>query len=319
MMRIAIDAMGGDYAPTEIIAGGLDWARQSGEEVIFVGQEEIIKKELQAFDYKQEKISIVHASQVVEMDEAPAVALRRKRDSSIVIATKLVKEGQAEAVVSCGSTGAQMAAAIFILGRLEGIERPPVITSLPSITDQPTLLIDVGANVDCKPEQLLQFGQLGSVYARVIKGIENPRVGLLNNGEEESKGNKLALKSYQLLKEQSGIDFIGNVEGRDLFGDSCDVVVCDGFTGNVVIKSLEGVSEYLSRACYEELGKLPSIFASLDYSNVGGAPLMGVTGISVVCHGSSKREAVLNGICEAQNCVKNDLVIQQKLALGETM
>ena len=318
-MRIAIDAMGGDYAPTEIIAGGLDWARQSGEEVIFVGQEEIIKKELQAFDYKQEKISIVHASQVVEMDEAPAVALRRKRDSSIVIATKLVKEGQAEAVVSCGSTGAQMAAAIFILGRLEGIERPPVITSLPSITDQPTLLIDVGANVDCKPEQLLQFGQLGSVYARVIKGIENPRVGLLNNGEEESKGNKLALKSYQLLKEQSGIDFIGNVEGRDLFGDSCDVVVCDGFTGNVVIKSLEGVSEYLSRACYEELGKLPSIFASLDYSNVGGAPLMGVAGISVVCHGSSKREAVLNGICEAQNCVKNDLVNQQKLALGETM
>lgn len=318
-MRIAIDAMGGDYAPAEIIAGGIEWARQSGEEVIFVGQEEVIKKELQSFDYNPDRISIVHASQVVEMDEAPAVALRKKKDSSIVIATKLVKEGKAEAVVSCGSTGAQMAAAIFILGRLENIERPPVITSLPSISGSPTLLIDVGANVDCKPEQLVQFGLLGAVYARVIKGIEKPRIGLLNNGEEESKGNKLALKSHQLLKEQTGIDFIGNVEGRDLFGDSCDVVVCDGFTGNIVLKSLEGMGAYLSRACYEEFGKLPSVFASFDYSNIGGAPLMGVAGISVVCHGSSKREAVLNGIREDQNCVKNDLVKQQRLALGETI
>lgn len=313
-MRIALDVMGGDHAPQEIVAGAVQWSQTSDTAIILVGREDSIAKELQDCSYDHNKISIVHASQVMEMDES-AAALRTKKDSSIAVATRLVKEGKADAVVSCGSTGAQMAAAIFILGRLEHIERPPIVAVAPGVGGKVCLLLDVGANVDCKPQQLLQFALLGRVYASILTGEVNPRVALLNNGEEESKGNSLSLETHLLLKQQPGLNFVGNVEGRDLFFDKSDVVVCDGFVGNVLLKSLEGMAMFLGKACMGEMGRLPAIFQKFDYSRIGGAPLLGVNGVSIVCHGSSKREAVFNGIGIAEQCVARGMVQRQILAL----
>jgi glycerol-3-phosphate acyltransferase PlsX len=314
-MRIALDVMGGDHAPQEIIAGALQWSQSSDTKLLLVGREDSIARELQDCSYDPNKISVVHASQAMAMDES-AGALRKKMDSSIAVATRLVKEGKADAVVSCGSTGAQMAAAIFILGRLEHIERPPIVAVAPGVGGKIVVLLDVGANVDCKPQQLLQFAILGRVYASILIGTENPRVALLNNGEEESKGNSLSLETHILLKEQPGLNFVGNIESRDLFFGKSEVVVCDGFVGNILLKGLEGMAMFLGKACFEEMGRLPAVFQQFDYSRVGGAPLLGVDGVSIVCHGSSKREAVFNGIRIAQQCVAREMVPRQILALG---
>jgi phosphate acyltransferase len=317
-MRIALDAMGGDHAPQEIVAGAILWAASSSHEILLIGQQDRIAQELRDLTYDPNQIKIVNASQVMEMDE-PVTALRKKQDSSIVVANRLVKEGQADAVVSCGSTAAQMAAATLILGRLPGIERPPIVAVVPGRRGQISLLLDVGANVDCKPTQLLQFALLGRVYASILTGNDDPRVALLSNGEEESKGNSLSLETYALLKMQPKLNFIGNVEGRDLFFGKSDVVVCDGFIGNLILKSMEGMAMLIGAACQEELGQIPSIFRQFDYSRVGGAPLLGVNGISIVCHGSSKREAVCNGIRIAEQCVERDMVQSQILALQQTL
>jgi glycerol-3-phosphate acyltransferase PlsX len=315
-MKIAIDVMGGDFAPVELIAGAIQRSHDADSHFLLVGDEETIKKELEAYTYDSDRIQIVHASQVVEMDESPAVALRKKKDSSIVVATRLVKEGKADAVVSCGSTGAQMAAAVFILGRMENVDRPPIVTAVPNSMDSYSLLVDVGANVDCKAKQILQFAILGSAYASVFLNKENPTVALLNNGEEESKGNSLAVESFGLLKECEGLHFVGNMEGRDLFSGKSDVVVCDGFTGNILLKSMEGLGSFLAGACARELGHVPAVFDRFDYSKVGGAPLLGVEGVSIVCHGSSRREAVCNGLRLAEECVEKKMVELQKQALG---
>jgi len=317
-MRIALDVMGGDYAPQEIVAGALEWSQGSATELILVGKEDRIAVELEPASYDPGKISIVHASQVMEMDEA-AAALRNKMDSSIAVATRLVREGKADAVLSCGSTGAQMAAAIFILGRLEHIDRPPIVAITPAIGGKNCLFLDVGANVDCKPQQILQFALLGKVYASILTGLDQPQVALLNNGEEEGKGNSLTLEAYKLLKERPDINFIGNVEGRDIFSGKADVVVCDGFVGNIVLKSLEGLAMFAARSCMEEIGRVPPMFQQFDYSRVGGAPLLGVNGVSIVCHGSSKREAVFNGIRIAEQCVQSEMVQRQKLALSKSL
>jgi glycerol-3-phosphate acyltransferase PlsX len=313
-MRIAIDVMGGDHAPTEIIAGALKWAEQSDSKLLLVGDQEVIAREIESFEYNPDQISIIHASEVVGMNEAPALALRKKKDSSIVVATKLVKAGQADALISCGNTGAQMAAAIFMLGRLENIERSPIVAMVPNVLGKYSLLIDVGANVDCKPGQLLQFAILGNAYAKVGLEIDNPRIGLLNNGEEEHKGNTQTVETYALLKKEAGLNFIGNIEGRDLFNGKCDVIVCDGFTGNVVLKTVEGLAMFMAGAIKKEGGSL-SVFQHFDYTQVGGAPLLGINGISIVCHGSSKRNAVFNGIRIASECVQKDIVKMQKQAL----
>lgn len=318
-MKIAIDAMGGDYAPQEVIAGAMEWLEQSDDTLLLVGKEEEIKQELQKYKYAGERIEIIPATQVIEMNESPASAMRKKRDASIIVATRLVKEGRADAVVSCGSTGAQLAAAIFILGRLEGIDRPPIVASIPNMEGTHSLLIDVGANVDCKPQQLLQFALLGKAYANIVMNIEQPRIGLLNNGEEEGKGNSLAIETYTLLKEHTKLNFIGNIEGRDLFSNKADVIVCDGFTGNIVLKNMEGLAIFCAKACAAELGKIPNFFKTFDYTRVGGAPLLGVEGISIVCHGSSKREAVFNGIKMAAECVTKDMIARQELALDTTV
>lgn len=317
-MKIAVDAMGGDHAPQEIVAGAIRWAESSTTQLVLVGQEEPISRELNKYTYDHDRISIVNATQIMEMNE-PVTALRKKQDSSIVVATRLVKTGKADAIVSCGSTGAQMAAATLILGRLEHIERPPIVSVVPGIAGKISLLLDVGANVDCRPQQMVQFALLGRVYASILTGLDNPRVALLNNGEEEGKGNTLSLETYQLLQKRADLNFIGNVEGRDLFFDKSDVVVCDGFVGNLLLKSMEGIARLIGAACQEELGRLPSVFRQFDYSHVGGAPLLGVNGISIVCHGSSKREAVFNGIRLAEQCVHKDMVKSQILALSKAL
>lgn len=316
-MKIALDVMGGDYAPYEIIAGAVDFIQQEKKQLVLVGKEEVIKEELKKYSFDSSLVEIANASEVIGMDESPATALRKKKDASIVVATKLVKEGKADAVVSCGSTGAQMAAAIFILGRMEDIERPPIITFVPNQNESCTFLIDVGANVDCRPRQLLQFALLGKVYAASVMNIDNPRIALLNNGEEETKGSSLYVEAYNLLKEAPELNFIGNIEGRYIFDGKADVIVCDGFTGNIVLKTIEGVSLFIARNVARELGTLPSFFNKMDYTKIGGAPLLGVNGISIVCHGSSRREAVYNGLCVARDCIEKDIVRKQAEMLAK--
>lgn len=317
-MKIAVDVMGSDRGPGEVIAGAWKWAEETGNQVMLVGEAGIVKKEMQLMGINSELVSCVPASEVITMDESPAYALRKKKDASIVIATGLVKKGEADAVLSCGSTGAQMAAAIFILGRMEGVERSPIITQLPGARDQATLLVDVGANVDCRPKQLLQFAVLGKTYAAILTGNPEPSIALLNNGEEEGKGNAAAVETYELLKRQGSLNFIGNIEGRDLLSGKADVVVCDGFIGNVVIKTLEGAAMFIAREVVKEFGRLPAVFEKLDYTRIGGAPLLGVNGISMVCHGSSNSDAVYYGLKAAYECGQRDIVALQRKAIEQT-
>ncbi|MGR6836232.1 phosphate acyltransferase PlsX [Syntrophomonas erecta] len=317
-MKVAIDAMGGDHGPSEVVAGALEWIEENDAGVILVGKEEIIAQELASYQYDPSRVAIVNTTQIINMDESPVSALRKKKDSSIVVATTMVKEGKADAVLSCGSTGAQMAASIFILGRMEGIERPPVVAAIPNIKGQDILLIDAGANVDCKPRQLVQFAILGSTYARIF-GIEKPRVALLNNGEESTKGNVLSVEVYKLMQEYNKINFIGNLEGRNIFDGRADVLVCDGFVGNVVLKTVEGMALYIARGVSRELGMMPGFFKKLDYAQVGGAPLLGVKGVSIVCHGSSKRGAIYNGLNIARQCIDKGIVQLQEEALADVL
>jgi glycerol-3-phosphate acyltransferase PlsX len=312
MMKIAIDAMGGDYAPVEVIAGAVEWAQKTSNQVVLVGRQDTILEELKNYQYDASLVSMVNASQVIDMDESPALALRKKKDASILVATGLVKQGLADAVVSCGSTGAQMAAALFLLGRMEGVERPPIGVSIPNQSGGTTLLMDVGANVDCRAVQLVQFAALGSSYASSVQGISNPRIALLNNGEEEGKGNSVSVEAYEMLSKQSSLNFIGNIEGRDLFSARSDVIICDGFTGNIVLKSIEGMAMFVAQLLAQECGKVPNALAKLDYTQVGGAPLLGIKGISVVCHGSSRRNSVYSGITIASECIRNNMMQMQQ-------
>lgn len=317
MVKIALDAMGGDYAPEEIVKGGLMAAHELGVDVVLVGDSEEVKSQLARLGEEDNpRISLVHASQVVGMNESPALALRKKRDSSIMVATSLVKSGACDAVVSCGNTGAQMAAALFVLGRFGDMERPAIATLIPHDGTY-TILIDTGANVDVRPAQMVQFARLGKAYAQVVLGIEEPRIGLLSNGQEEHKGNQVTVEAHQLLKEADGIHFVGNIEGRDLFSDAAHVAVCDGFDGNLILKSLEGMALYLGPKLVANAGKgALEVLGEFDFNRIGGAPLLGVNGVSVVCHGASKAEAVVNGIRVAVKCVNDQLVekIRQVLA-----
>lgn len=318
-MKIAVDAMGGDYAPQEIVRGALQAAAEYGVAVILVGDEALIKAEL-AGNESCGMVDVVHATEVISMGEHPAVAVRRKRNSSIVRATRLVKEGEADAVVSAGSTGAAMASALLNMGRIKSIDRPAIAGVLPNEKGR-TVLLDAGANVGCKPQHLLQFGIMGCQYAKKILGNDSPRVGLLSNGEEDSKGNETTQAAFLLLKS-AGINFIGNVEGRDIFEGTVDVVVCDGFVGNIVLKAGEGMARMLLTMMKEEiakswLAKMGTVMATpaliclqrrLDYAEYGGAPLLGVNGVSVICHGSSRAKAVKNAVRVAKESVEQRLV-----------
>lgn len=319
-MRIAVDAMGGDYAPEEIVKGTARAAAvYQDTEFILVGDPEGIKPYFGSAGMP-ENVRIHQAMESIAMDEHPAGAVRKKKDASIVVATRLVKEGQADAVVSAGSTGAQMAAALLVLGRIKNIERPAIATVLPT-AEGGKLLLDVGANPDAKPEHLQQYGLMGSIYAEKILGIERPRVGLLNIGSEEGKGNELAQASYPLL-QGSNINFVGNIEGRDVPYGKVDVVVCEGFTGNVMLKTIEGVAGVLFDLIKEKITATPvrklgalavkpglkEIARIMDYAEYGGAPLLGVNGISIICHGSSKEKAIFNALRVAQECVQADFI-----------
>lgn len=311
-MKIALDAMGGDYSPHEQVMGGVKAARELGVEIVLVGDQTSLNQELAAIEYPHDLISVVHASEVVGMNEAPALALRKKKDSSIMVATRLVKEGQCNALVSCGNTGAQMAAALFGMGRFADIDRPAIGTMVP-YDGQYTIMVDTGANVDIKPPQLVQFAQMGKAYAQAVLNINEPRIGLLSNGQEEHKGNQLTQESHQLLKNTDGLKFIGNVEGRDLFSGVADVIVCDGFAGNLLLKAMEGMAIYLGKKLIKQIGpEAAVILKEFDYNSIGGAPLLGVNGVSVVCHGSSRAEAVYNGIRVAGQCTANNLVAKVK-------
>lgn len=307
-MKVAVDVMGSDHGPEEVIAGALKWCHETGHGIILVGDIQAVKEQLSKSEFDARLVEIAAATEVIGMHESPAIALRKKKDASIVIASGLVKAGKADAVLSCGSTGAQMAAAIFILGRMEGVERPPIIARFPSAKGQHTLIADVGANVDCRPKQLQQFAILGKTYASIISGNKDPRIALLSNGEEEGKGNAVTTETYDLLKTTENINFIGNIEGRDLLLGKSDVVICDGFVGNIVLKTLEGMAIFMAGAIRAEFGRIPAFFDQLDYTKIGGAPLLGINGISIVCHGSSKREAVYAGMKAAEECVANDIV-----------
>ncbi|MGB9803170.1 phosphate acyltransferase PlsX [Desulfofundulus sp.] len=317
-MKIAVDAMGGDHAPAEIVRGAVEAARAYRQEIILVGDRDKILAELGQLI--PEQIEVFHAPEIISMEEQPAVAVRRKRQSSIVQAVRLVKEGRAAALVSAGSTGAAMAASLLGLGRIQGIDRPAIAGLLPR-SGGVTVLLDAGANVDCKPHHLLQFAIMGSLYAEKILGVSRPRVGLLNVGEEETKGNELTLATFPLLR-QAKINFIGNVEGRDIFSGTVDVVVCDGFVGNIVLKSGEGlamallgmIKEEVTRSWLAKMGTAMAISAlksferRIDYAEYGGAPLLGVNGVSIICHGSSSARAIKNAIKRAREAVETGLV-----------
>ncbi len=317
-MRVALDAMGGDHAPAAEVAGAVAAARIYGIEVLLVGRRPAIAAELARQETKGLKLAIVEAESVVDMHEPdPARAVRQKPDSSLVRAFGLVREGRAAACVSAGNTGAFMAAALFELKRVPGVERPAIGIVMPTPSGR-VLLLDIGANVDSKPEYLAQFGLMGAVYLEHVFKMGRPRVGLLSIGEEPSKGNQLVQQAYPLL-QRTPINFIGNIEGKDIFSDLADVVVCDGFVGNVALKLTEGLAATISRMLREELtanpvrrllaaglrGAFRDLRGRMDYAEYGGAPLLGVNGVCIVAHGRSSPYAIQHALRAAAEGVEH--------------
>jgi len=319
-MRIALDAMGGDRGLTPAIEGGLQAAREFGTEIALVGRQPEIEQELARHDLSGVKVSMVHASEVIEMDEEPGAAAHAKRDSSIVVGIHMVKSGEAAAFVSAGNSGAILAAAQLYLGRLPGVRRSALGTVYPTLHGR-CFVLDVGATTDCKPEYLFQFGVMGSAYATGVLQMSRPRVGILSTGEEEGKGSLLVKEAYQLLKA-SPLNFIGNIEGKDVPEQLADVVVTDGFTGNVFIKTSEGVANLLIQVMEREIkrrpqavlgallarGALKATKASLDYADYGGAARLGVNGIAIVAHGRSSAKAIKSAIRVAKQAVDSDII-----------
>jgi glycerol-3-phosphate acyltransferase PlsX len=317
-VKIAVDAMGGDHGPAVVVEGAVAAVREFGASVVLVGDKTAIERELTRLGTTS-GVEIRHASQVVGMGESPSQALRRKRDSSLRIAAELVRDGEASAFVSAGNTGAAMAVAMFVVGVLRGVDRPAIAAVLPNLKGH-SVLLDVGANVDPKPWHLFQFAVMGHVYARDILGIGRPRVGLLSVGEEEGKGNELTKEAYEQLKDSS-LNFLGNVEGRDIYNGHCDVIVSDGFTGNVALKISESLAEMVGAMIREELmrdtrSRLAAALARpafdrfkrrVDYAEMGGAPLLGIDGGSIICHGSSPVKAIKNAVRVAGEWAKAGL------------
>lgn len=318
-MRIALDAMGGDYAPEEIIKGAFMAEREFGEEIILVGDKILIEEAMKRLGFDIDRaagISIYHAPESVGMGESPVEAIRKKKKSSIWESMKLLKNKEVDAFVSAGNTGAVVAGALLGLGRIEGIERPALGVAIPTLKGR-TFLIDVGATVGCKPKNLYQFAVMGSVYMSTILGVENPKVGLLTVGEERGKGDEVIKEAYEILESSPNINFIGNVEGKDIPFGVADVVVCDGFVGNVMLKFIEGVAEAVYKLLQEEISKrllprigilfmlpmLKDLWQEFDYEAYGGTPLLGVDGVIVVAHGRSKGRAIFNAIKVAREFV----------------
>lgn len=328
-MKIAVDAMGGDHAPSVVVDGAVAAARDFGVEIVLVGREEAVRAELARHDVSGLFISVVHASQVIEMEEYPAAAFRAKPDASMSVALRLVKEGEADAFVTAGNTGGALAASHFILRRIPGIRRPALATVYPTLKGF-CLILDIGANTDCKPEWLLQFALMGSVYAERVLGIPNPRVGLVSIGEEETKGSQLVQEAHRLLRF-SPLNFVGNVEGKDIAPHMADVVVTDGFTGNVIIKLSEGLGMMLKALIKEEFTRDPlsalggalakrafdRVALRTDYSEYGGGALLGINGVVIVGHGRSNARAIRNAIRNAIRGVEQRVVDTIRQGLEE--
>ena len=319
-MKIIIDAMGGDNAPYAPIEAGVRAVSELDVDIVFVGKRDVIEKELKKYKYAAERISIVHAQTFISNHEEPAKAVRSKKDASIVVAANMLKNGEGDALLSMGNTGALLASGLLIVGRIKGILRPALATLLPTAKG-PKMLIDAGANTNCKPENLVQFAVMGSIYMNMVMNIENPTVGLMSNGEEEGKGDSLTKDSFPLLKN-SVVNFIGNIEGRDVMEGNADVITCDGFVGNVILKTVEGMGSVVSK-------ELKSIFKSgilsgigalfvlkgikafkkkMDYREYGGAPLLGVKKPVIKGHGSSDAKAVFSAIKQAKRFAQSRII-----------
>lgn len=330
--RIALDAMGGDFAPINEVAGAIEASKEIiGEEleIIFVGNENKIRSALSQFDESNLNYSIVNADEVVAMDDDPTLVLKKKKNSSLYKGIELHANGYADAFVSAGNTGAMLSTSTVILGRINGVARPTIGSFFPSVQPHPSLVMDVGANVVCKPRFLYEFAVMGSIYSRQILGLENPRVGLLNIGEEKSKGTDIVKETHALLGE-SQLNFLGNVEGRDILQGNADVIVCDGFVGNIILKFAESVFPFIKSQIKTFAGKkifnklmvaiaapvLKKIFKQFDYQQYGGLPILGVNGVSIVGHGKSSPTAFKNMIFKAVEIVKKDVNKKIEIALN---
>lgn len=322
-MRIILDGMGGDHAPFEVVKGAVEAAREIKDEIIIIGQEEEIHKALKKFKgkYREDQIKVIHANEVITNRDAPVKAIRTKKDSSMVKGLTMIKEGEGDLFVSAGNSGALMAGSLFILGRIQGIDRPALATIYPILGGKPSFLVDAGANAECKPTNLLEFGTMGSIYMERVIGRKNPTVGLVNIGEEETKGSTLTKASYELL-EKSSINFIGNVEARDVAYGVCDVIVCDGFVGNVILKLTEGLALNVLRrlkmaftdGTIAKIGaalllpKIKELKSEFDYTEYGGAPILGVKGAIIKMHGASNAKSVRNSIIKGLPYAKENVV-----------
>lgn len=321
IVKVAVDAMGGDYAPEEPVKGAVEAVNTKENLFIYlVGQESIVKKELAKYSYPTDRIEIVPASEVIETGEPPVQAIQKKKDSSLVKALRLVRQGEASAFVSCGSTGAVLVGGQVLVGKIKGVERAPLAPLIPT-AEGVSLLIDCGANVDARPSHLIQFAKMGSVYMENVMGVKNPRVGLVNIGAEEEKGNALVKETYPLLKECKDINFVGNVEARDIPKGVCDVIVCEAFVGNVILKLYEGVGSTLIKkikgsmmsSLRSKIGALlvkPALKETLkafDASEYGGAPLLGLKRLVVKSHGSSKANEIRNSIFQCMTFTQEDI------------
>ena len=320
-MRIILDGMGGDHAPASVVEGAVLASKKIEHEICIIGQEELIQAELGKYKYDAAKITVIDAREVITNDDAPVRAVRSKKDSSIVKGINMVKNGEGDIFISAGSTGALMAGGLFLLGRIQGIDRPALASVYPILGKKASLLLDAGANAECKPNNLLEFGIMGNIYMEKVLGRENPRVGLVNLGAEAAKGSTLTKAAYELL-EQSHLNFIGNVEAREVPKGACDVIVADGFTGNVILKLTEGLAWNILQVMKKKftdggkaklgaallLDKIGELKKDFDYSEYGGAPILGVKGPVVKMHGSSSANAVMNTILKGIPFVEGKVV-----------
>lgn len=332
-LRIALDAMGGDFAPASEVQGAVklfdNVQMQNMLEIVFVGDETKIKNALAKSDTSKIRYSIVHADDVITMDDEPTHALKKKKNSSIYIGTELLAQQKVDAFCSAGNTGAMLAASTLLLGRINGVSRPTIGSFFPNPKEHPTLLLDVGANIEVKAKYLYEFAVMGSIYANYMQGIPQPRVGLMNIGEEESKGTEVLHQTYQMLKE-SNLNFIGNVEGRDILNGECDVVICDGFTGNIILKFAESVygliktkfKQYAKKGFLNKLAlmmsapAMKSVFKDFDYQQYGGVPVLGVNGVVIIGHGKSTPMAIQNMLLRAVEQVKQEINKKIEIALN---
>ena len=334
MIRVAVDAMGGDYAPVEMVKGAVDAVAKTDQiEIALVGKEDVVRRELEKYSYPKDRIRVVHASEVIETEEPPVNAIRKKKDSSIVVGMNMVKKQEADAFVSAGSSGAILVGGQVIVGRIKGVERPPLAPLIPTAKGC-SLLIDCGANVDARASHLIQFAKMGSVYMEYVMGVKNPKVAIVNIGAEEDKGNALVKETYPLLKNCPDINFVGNIEARDIPEGKADVIVCEAFVGNVILKMYEGVGGVLIKKVKEgmmtslrsKIGALlvkPALKNTLkafDLEQYGGAPMLGLNGLVVKTHGSSKAVEIKNSVLQCITFKEQNIneKIKEKITMEES-